>query len=88
MSGAKYGVLIEFTGTTPLAYGEAITILHDDGVALKIDGQEIPGFDPNVTAPVQEVAKFDGTTGDHSFDLLYANGAGPGAWLLFFPALY
>jgi len=88
LSGSKYGVIIEFTGTTRLDQGEEITILHDDGVALKIDGQLIPGFYPNVTGPVQEVARFSGPSGDHSFDLLYANGAGPGAWILFYPALY
>jgi len=88
LSGGKFGVIIEFTGTTLLAQGEEITILHDDGVALKIDGQLIPGFDPNVTGPVQEVSRFNGPSGDHSFDLLYANGAGPGAWILFYPALY
>jgi DNA-binding winged helix-turn-helix (wHTH) protein len=88
LSGSKFGIIIEFTGTTLLAQGEAITILHDDGAALKIDGQPIPGFDPNVTGPVAEVARFSGPSGDHSFDLLYANGAGPGAWILFYPALY
>jgi len=88
LSGSKFGIIIEFTGTTLLAKGEEITILHDDGAALKIDGQQIPGFDPNVTGPVAEIARFSGPSGDHSFDLLYANGAGPGAWILFYPALY
>jgi DNA-binding winged helix-turn-helix (wHTH) protein len=88
MSGRTWAVLIEFTGTANLAKGQEITILHDDGAALKIDGQTIPGFDPLVTAPVAESVRFAGLSGVHSFDLLYANAAGPGAWLLFYPALY
>jgi hypothetical protein len=88
MSGRTWGVLVEFTGSASLADGQEITILHDDGVALKIDGQPIPGFDPFVTAPVVESATFKGPAGVHSFDVLYANAAGSGAWLLFYPALY
>jgi DNA-binding winged helix-turn-helix (wHTH) protein len=88
MSGRTWGILIEFTGTAKFTNGQEISILHDDGVALRIDGQQIPGFDPLVTSPVQESTRFAGKSGKHSFDLLYANAAGAGAWLLFYPAMY
>jgi hypothetical protein len=88
MSGDTWGILIEFIGTTTFTRDQDLSILHDDGVALQIDGQSIPGFYPQVTPPVMESARFTGPTGLHSFDLLYANAAGSGAWLLFYPALY
>ena len=89
MSGS-WGIIIELTGSVTLATGQVIQILHDDGVALKIDGTPISGFNPYVTPPTLESATFAGQSGVHSFDLLYANAAGVtgGAWLLFFPALY
>lgn len=88
MSGNTWGIMIEFTGEQNLAHGQEIYILHDDGAALKIDGKLISGFDPGVTSPKLESAAFTGSTGMHSFDLLYANASGGGAWLSFFPALY
>jgi len=89
MSGS-WGVIIELTGSVSLVNGQPISILHDDGVALKIDGSPISGFNPYVTPPTLESSTFAGRTGVHSFDLLYANAAGSsgGAWLLFFSALY
>jgi hypothetical protein len=88
MSGRTWGILIEFTGTANLAKGQEISILHDDGVALEIDGQRISGFDPLPTAPLLESAIFAGPSGVHTFDLLYANADGGGAWVLFYPALF
>ncbi|MGD0214596.1 MAG: winged helix-turn-helix domain-containing protein [Terriglobales bacterium] len=88
MSGPTWGILIEFTGTARLANGQKIQILHDDGVALKIDRQPISGFNPFVTAPTEESAVFTGSSGAHSFDLLYANASGGGAWIFFYPVLY
>lgn len=91
MYNSTYGELIEFTGTVNLTSGQEIQILHDDGVALEIDGVLITGFGNHVTAPTLESVTFTGTTGPHSIDLLYGNTAGDkndGAWLLFFPRLY
>jgi hypothetical protein len=90
MSGPNWGILIEFTGTANLVHGQKITILHDDGVALTIDGEPIPGFNPFITMPTEESAVFTGSSGMHSYDLLYANaaGGGGGAWILFYPALF
>jgi len=88
MSGSTWGILIEFTGAASLTNGQPIYILHDDGVALQVDGNLIPGFDPEVTSPTLESVAFRGATRAHSFDLLYANASGGGAWLSFFPALY
>jgi DNA-binding winged helix-turn-helix (wHTH) protein len=88
MSGNGWGILVEFTGTTEFSSGQEIVILHDDGVALEIDGKHIPGFSPGPTTPALESEVFTGSSGVHSFDLLYANAAGGGAWLLFYPALF
>jgi hypothetical protein len=87
----KYATIIEFTGTVNLTNGQQIQILHDDGVALMIDGTLISGFSGGVTFPVIQSVTFTGTTGPHSIDLLYCNLAferGDGAWLLFFPQLF
>ena len=88
MSGDTWGILIEFVGTTNFLKGQDISILHDDGVALEIDGRPIPGFDALPTAPIMETSKFAGPSGLHTFDLLYANAGGGGAWILFYPALF
>jgi hypothetical protein len=91
LSGSKFGIIIEFTGTTLLAKGEEITILHDDGVALKIDRTaNIPGFNPFVTAPTRGIRQSSpGRAATHSFDLLYANGAQAEALGFFsIPVLY
>ncbi len=88
MSGDTWGILIEFVGTTNFLKGQDISILHDDVVALEIDGRPIPGFDALPTAPIMETSKFAGPSGLHTFDLLYANAGGGGAWILFYPALF
>ncbi len=88
MSGANYGVMIEFTGTVNLTNGGAIGIIHDDGVSLKIDGNPVSGFTTGITGAYLELATFTGTTGSHSFDLLYANAEAHEAWVLFSPQLY
>ncbi len=88
MSGSGWGVIVEFTGTLDLKKNQKLYVANDDGIALEIDGTLIPGFTSGVTPPNLEEEKFTGKTGDHSFDLLYANAQGGGAWLLFFPALY
>ncbi len=88
MSGDTWGILIEFVGTTSFNNGQEISILHDDGAALEIDGQLIPGFGGLPTSPIMERSRFTGPSGLHTFDLLYANAGGGGAWILFYPALY
>jgi DNA-binding winged helix-turn-helix (wHTH) protein len=88
MSGDTWGILVEFVGTTNFIKGQGISILHDDGVALEIDGQPIPDFDALPTSPIMETSRFTGPSGLHTFDLLYANAGGGGAWILFYPALY
>jgi hypothetical protein len=88
MSGANYGIIIEFTGSIFFTHKQLIQILHDDGVSLMIDGTQIAGFGSVVTPPILESVRFTGITGTHSVDLLYANAIGGGAWLLFFPLLF
>jgi hypothetical protein len=48
LNNTHYGELIEFTGTVNLTNGQPIQILHDDGVALQIDGVPITGFSSGV----------------------------------------
>jgi hypothetical protein len=91
INATSYGEIIEFAGTVSLTNGQQIQILHDDGVALQIDGVAIAGFGSTVTVPVLDSVTFTGATGAHSIDLLYANTAGnrsDGAWLVFFPHLF
>ena len=90
MGGNNYGVIMQFTGSLNLSNGDTITILHDDGVSLLIDGAPVSGFSSGVLWPVLESVTFTGATGSHSFTLLYGNVGvvGDGAWLLFFQALF
>jgi hypothetical protein len=69
MSGANYGVMIEFTGSATFTNGAPIFIFHDDGVSLEIDGVLVPGFSPGSRVNPESVT-LTGTTGTHSFDLL------------------
>jgi hypothetical protein len=92
MNSTKYGEIIEFTGSASLQRDEEIYILHDDGVSLKIDGQPFGDYNNGISLPILEHKRFTGTSGTHTFDLLYGNVAesetGDGAWLLFFPQLF
>lgn len=85
MSGASYGIIIEFTGTITLTNGEQLSILHDDGVSLMIGGNLISGFQTTTAPAFMQSVTFTGTSGTYTFNLLYANsaGVGGGAWLVF-----
>ncbi len=91
MNTAMYGEIIEFKGSVYLSNGQEIQILHDDGVALAIDGVLIKGFDSETTPAILETVKYTGTSGTHSIDLLYANvadGRSDGFWILFLPKYF
>jgi hypothetical protein len=88
MSGPGWGVMIEFTGTVNLKKNHRIFLVQDDGVSLKIDGTLVPGFPTGQHAASLTSEPWVGAAGSHSFDLLYANATGGGAWLLFMPELY
>jgi hypothetical protein len=81
-------ISIELTGPVKLVNDQQISVLHDDGVALKIDGIPVAGFNSYRTPPRQESTRFAGSSGVRSLDLLCANatdgGSDNGAWLLFF----
>jgi hypothetical protein len=82
MSGGSWGIMIELTGEVGLTNGSPIQIIHDDGVAVKVDGNVVSGFNPYVTVPNLDSVTWTGTSGTHSLDLLYANAQPAGAWLL------
>ncbi len=82
MSGGSWGIMIELTGEVGLTNGSPIQIIHDDGVAVEVDGSFVPGFNPHVTVPNLDSVTWTGTSGTHSLDLLYANAQPTGAWLL------
>ena len=69
---------MELTGKVMLTAHEFITITHDDGVSLMIDGELISGPGSGPTNPVGDGVVFAGKTGTHSFDLVYANSCGSG----------
>jgi hypothetical protein len=90
MSGAKYGLIIEFTQSNACV-PTTIQILHDDGVSLQVNGKAVGNFDPGVTPPVLESAPWSGSECGNTVDLLYATAAmsgRDGAWLEYFPTLY
>jgi hypothetical protein len=72
--------VMEFTGTTWLTNGTTYTVNKDDAAYLKIDGSSVlPLSSLTDTADTAVTFNWTGTTGSHSFDLLYqeVNG-GPG----------
>ena len=90
MSGAKYGLIIEFTQLNA-CLPATIQILHDDGVSLEVNGNPVGKFNPGITAPVLESASWGGSPCGNTVDLLYATAAmagRDGAWLEYFPQLY
>jgi hypothetical protein len=90
MSGAKYGLIIEFI-QPDACLPATIQILHDDGVSLKVNGNAVGNFNPGITAPVLESASWSGPPCGNTVDLLYGTAAmagRDGAWLEYFPQLY
>jgi hypothetical protein len=78
-SGSCPGALLDFTGNANLVNGTIYNITHDDGVSLYLDGSAVavPGFTATPVSQTTEHFTFGGTTGVHSFELVYTevNGA-------------
>jgi hypothetical protein len=87
MNGDTWGIMVEFTGTVGLTNGQQIVIYHDDGASLEINGSVVPGFAPGVGIHFPDSVTWTGGSGTFTYDLLYANAQGGGAWLLFGPQL-
>jgi hypothetical protein len=90
LGGPGEGTIMEFTGSVELANGETIETLANYAVALMIDGDlVISGYDSHFSQPTLALATWTGTTGSHSFDLLYANPSADigGDWILLLPKL-
>ncbi|WP_419804198.1 PEP-CTERM sorting domain-containing protein [Terriglobus sp.] len=65
--------LFEFTGTAYFVNGQTFNVYHDDGVNLYVDGVNVLS-QPNTTSPITTPYTYNGATGNHSFDFIYANG--------------
>ena len=88
MGGANYGVIMEFTytETNSSAHTAQMTIYHDDGIAMEVNGGFISGFFPTTTWPIMESVQVAITPGTTTYDLLYGNvgGKGDGASLVYY----
>jgi hypothetical protein len=76
-SPGTYGTYMRFEGTVQLTNGQLITIAHDGGVSLWIDGVRAPGFFDGIGSRL-EYGLFAGLTGLHKIELIYANSHGSG----------
>ncbi len=75
MDDLSTGTLLEFTGVVSVTNGQTFTVTHDDGLTLIIGGVNL-GFSPAPTAPVTSLATYTGPTGNHAFQLVYAECCG------------
>jgi hypothetical protein len=73
-----YGVYMEITGKVKFTANELVTVTHDDGVSLKIDGTLVSGIHSGPNNPQADVFVFTGTTGSHVVDMVYANSCAGG----------
>ena len=85
-SYGTYGYYMRLEGTIQLTNGQVITITHDDGVSLWIDGAKVPGFFAGDTGARADTIVFTGLTGAHKIELLHVNRNGPG-FLSFSPKM-
>ena len=74
------GVLFDLTGTTTLTAGVTYSVTHDDGMTLYIDGTSFLSS-PGPTSSVPTSGKWMGTTGTHSFEIVYGECCGLAAVL-------
>jgi len=81
-----YGVYMEITGKVKLTNNELITVTHDDGVSLMIDGTLIAGVGHGPNNPQADVFVFTGTSGSHVVDMVYDNSCAGGI-LSFSPSM-
>jgi hypothetical protein len=77
-SNGTYGTYMTFEGTIQLTNEQVITITHDDGVSLWIDGVKAQGFFDGITAARADSIFFTGLTGLHKIELIYVNAWGAG----------
>jgi hypothetical protein len=76
-----YGTFIEITGDLLLKTGDHVKIAHDDGVTFTLDGALVPGFTAPLVADHPEGFTYLGPPGLVGFDLTYAEGVTPPAFL-------
>jgi len=88
ISPATYGIFVEVKGYAILHTNDNITVLHDSGVSLRIDGVAVPGITSTggMTSAVSEKFQYTGRTGRHFIDVVFSNFTGQGV-LAFSPDL-
>jgi hypothetical protein len=69
------GLLFDLTGTTMLTNGTVYSVTHDDGMTLYIDGN-IFLSSPGPTGSESTSGAWGGSTGIHSFELVYGECCG------------
>lgn len=74
------GTIIYITGNVTVTTGQQITITHDDGISLFINGVSL-GFDPGPTGPTPSTGTYTGASGTFGFQLVYAECCGGAAVL-------
>jgi hypothetical protein len=71
MDDLTTGTLLEFSGLVTVTNGQTFTVTHDDGLTLTIGGLDL-GFSPGPTSPITSIATYTGPSGNHPFQLVYA----------------
>lgn len=81
LDASGVGTLMDLTGTAAVTNGMGITIRHDDGVSLLIDGVAVAGFTSGPTSPIDQTGIYGGLTGTFPFELVYGECCGAPAVL-------
>jgi len=79
-SPSTYGILVELTGYANLNHNDYITVWHDAGVSVRIDGADVHGITSTggLSSAISESFRFTGSSGKHVVDIVYSNFAGQG----------
>jgi hypothetical protein len=64
------GALLRFTGFVTVTNGQLITVTHDDGLTLIIDGIDL-GFGPGPASSETSTRTYTGPSGTFAFELVY-----------------
>ena len=76
MDNFTEGTLLEFSGMVSVVNGQTITVTHDDGLTLIIDGITVMNH-PGPTWPgTTHTATYTGPTGNFAFEVVYGECCG------------
>jgi hypothetical protein len=77
-----HGTLMQLTGTVSVTTGQSMSVIHDDGFTLLINGIELGSYPgPNSTSNPPTILTWTGPTGNFPFELVYGECCGPRAFL-------